>query len=392
MKEKISRGIFWVLSIGAIIGGLILSILFFLINRSMILQAIVIPIFGFVINPLILDKILKYVFKTEVKYFSVIVVVLIYGGVNLALVIAYTVFNIFNNEIINDNAAWQNFESILQIVVFFYYLVVLFVSKKTNKVAKYVTFGVIYLICVILSFASLPIHYTIVNILNLVNELDFLSYEVLINDILIPIREAILTYIIFDTIMGNENRKHDKIDIMDVKKIREDKVIKDNIMTKCQLHSRRNKKKKKYTPYNFDEKLEYKIYDNIGERYKKEFMGKKTKANEEYPDFDKYKEWRKYFKKKFLIGVSNKHDFKKFLNRRLRIYQRFREVFLSVALPIYIGIITTEIELFSNEYYPTSVLISAMVVGAISILVISIFFVHKYSTRICFFEDCIDLL
>lgn len=394
MKEKISRAIFWILSIAVILWGLILSALIFFINPSMILQFLVIPIFGIVINPIILNKIVKKVFKTEIKYFSVIEFSLKFFGASLAIIIAYAIFNFTYNANIDDNVAWQNFDSILKIVVFVLYLGILFVSKNANKVAKYITFGVIYFICVIFDFASMQVHYGIMYLLNIISssDLDFVAYEMLMNDVLIPIKEAILTYIIFDTIMGNENRKQDKIADMNIKDDREDKIKKDNIITKCQIHKRSQKKKTKYTPYNFDEKLEYKIYDNIGERYKSEFMGKKPIINEKIPDFDKYSEWKDYFKNKFSKGFSNKGDFKKYLKRRLRIYQRLREVFVSAALPIYIGIMTMEIELFSKEYYPTRVLISALVIGAIFILIISIFFVHKYRTRINFFKDCIDLI
>lgn len=349
MKEKISRGIFWILSIGVILWGLILTFFVFFINRSMILQTLAIPIFGFIINPIILDKIIKKLFKTEVKYFSVIEFSLKFIGASLALIIAYAIFNFTQNEDIDNKVAWIHFESILKIVVFVIYLGILFVSKNANKVAKYITFGVIYFICVIFSFASLQVHYMIMYLLNIVSssELDFATYEMLMNDVLIPIKEAILTYIIFDTIMSNENRKQDRIDDINIKKEREDKIIKDYAMTKFQLHSREHKRKK-YTPYRFDEKKEYKIYHNIGKRYRKEFTGEKSKVNEKYPDFDKYSEWEKYFTKKFLLNNYNTCDFLHYLNEKLRFYQIFRECLKSLVIPIYVAILTIILTIYST--------------------------------------------
>ena len=159
------------------------------------------------------------------------------------------------------------------------------------------------------------------NILNIVsiNELDIVSYEMLINDILIPIKEAILTYIIFDTIMGNENRKKDKFDNLPDKEIINRKSIKDNIITKFQLKSKRHKEKEKYTPYKFDEKKEYNIYSKIGKRYEREFKGKKNRENKDYPSFNKYIEWEMYFKNKFSKGASNDCNFKYYLNAKEKL-------------------------------------------------------------------------
>ena len=80
------------------------------------------------------------------------------------------------------------------------------------------------------------------------------------------------------------------------------------------------------------------------------------------------------------------------MNRKLRIYQRFREIYISVAIPIYIGIVTTEIELYPTEVYPIPLLVVALVVSAILIMIVSMFFIHKYNTRINFYKDCINII
>lgn len=252
----------------------------------------------------------------------------------------------------------------------------------------------IYLICVLLSFSSQSINYVIMNFLNAItsSNLDLEAFELFVNDILIPIREAILTYIIFDTIMGNENRKQDKIEDMNVKKDREKRIIKYNAMTKYQLYSRWHKKKRKYTPYNFDEKKEYKIYNNIGERYRKEFVGEKTKVNEKYPDFDKYLEWEKYFTVKFLNGDNNDCNFLHYLNRKLRIQKRCVELYKTVAVPIYIMMVSATISMYSSKNYPILSLNEMLIIGIIIILVSSLYSTHVYTAKKCFYEDCIKVI
>lgn len=386
MKEKISRAIFWVLSIGIILWGIILTFLTFFINRSMLLQALAIPICGMAINPAILDKIIKKIFKAEVHYFSVIEFSLKFIGVSFALIIAYVVFINTQDEKIDTNLSWLHFESLLKIVVFVIYLGILFVSKNANKVAKYIIFGLIYFVCVIFSFASLQIHYVIMYLLNIIssNDLDFIAYEMLMNDVLIPIKEAILTYIIFDTIMVNKNRKEDKIEAVN-------ETIKDDTTNKCQLNCTWYKKKK-YTPYNFDEKKEYRIYKNIENKYRKEIKGEKFKENKESFNFDNYLEWEKYFINKFSMSNNNACNFWHFLNRRLRMYNRCAELYKTVVAPIYIAIVSIIISIFSSKGYSTLLLTNALLVGIVIILIAVLYSVHVNTAKKYFYEDCMKIV
>lgn len=244
MIEKISRGIFWALSIGMILFGI--ANIFF-INRSMILQSLILLIIGIVLNPKILDKIIKKVFKTETPYSFI----LIYLGVILVFYSVYVLFIYINIENIDEEEGWKNFESILRIVMYIAYVGIIFLNKNGNKIAKYITFGVIYFICVILSFASLQVHYVIMNLLNIIfsSDLDFVAYEMLLNDVLTPIKEAILTYIIFDTIMGNEKGEKGKNeDLLDEISENNDKVKDNKIMQTFELEvfDGSNKEKIKY--------------------------------------------------------------------------------------------------------------------------------------------------
>lgn len=152
------------------------------------------------------------------------------------------------------------------------------------------------------------------------------------------------------------------------------------------------KKNKKYTPYNFDEKIEYKIYENIMERYNREFLGKKTKVHKEYPDFDKYTEWKTYFESKFLNGISNNCDFKHYLNDRLRIYQSLVDISKSVVTPICIAVITLVLTIYATSGFSFIALLSSLLVGIIIIMIYLMYLVWEHGKMVNFFEDCINII
>lgn len=56
MGQRIARGIFWFISVVIILLGIILSCLFFWVNKQMLLQTLLIILFGVVLNPIILDE------------------------------------------------------------------------------------------------------------------------------------------------------------------------------------------------------------------------------------------------------------------------------------------------------------------------------------------------
>ena len=117
-----------------------------------------------------------------------------------------------------STASVQNFESILKITVYITYIAVLFINQNADKKVKYIIFGIVYLFCVLLSFASQSINCIIVKFLNLFSDsdLDLEALELFVNNVLFPIREAILTYIIFDTIIGRKGKEKDNMRNIDI--------------------------------------------------------------------------------------------------------------------------------------------------------------------------------
>ncbi len=150
------------------------------------------------------------------------------------------------------------------------------------------------------------------------------------------------------------------------------------------------KKKKLYKPYGFDEKVEYKIYSQIGENYRKKFAGKKTN-NIDNITFDKYSEWEKYFKDKFFKGDYNAINFDHYLNRMHRRYIRNIELYKAIAIPIYVGEFQCLITIYQSN--ATLLILNAMLLLAIALTVFfSFYFIFKNSIRATFFEDCIKII
>lgn len=165
-----------------------------------------------------------------------------------------------------------------------------------------------------------------------------------------------------------------------------------NTSNGANIENVQNKTKNKYRPYNFDEKIEYKIYKNIGGRYRREFTGKKLKTNKKYPDFNTYLEWEMYFKNKFSKGARNDCNFKHYLNKELLMNQRFLEIAKSLAIPVYICEITALVTVYSaidklNEMSDYVVLIITIFTIIFGFNIIS-----HFDKKVIFLKDCINII
>ncbi len=225
MKEKISKGLFGVISIAAItLGG------YAFLFEQMISSGFILFIVGIIANPIFLDYIYQKWGVGSSDYFWGVRLLLTGFGAFFAPIFAMVVFFVTNKNIVDEKAALQNFEAILKMIVYITYMIVLFMYKSEDKFFKYIIFGLFYFFCVILSFASQSINEYIIKILNYIPEggLDLESYGLLINDLIMPIKEAILTYIIFDTIIENHYKKTDE-DIRKNKENKEEHVFADEV-------------------------------------------------------------------------------------------------------------------------------------------------------------------
>lgn len=202
MKEVISKCVFWAISIGAIFLGVYVILVEYKI-------AIGVFVLGVITNPLFEDCIQKKWGKETSDYFYGMRLLLTWCGIFVAFIIAMFAFVFIYKGVTNKEIALQNFEAILKIMVYIIYIIVLFMYKSENKFFRYIIFGVFYFVCVILSFSSQDISENIIKLLNHIpgSSLEKESYGLLINDFIMPIKEAILTYIIFDTVIMDYNKK-----------------------------------------------------------------------------------------------------------------------------------------------------------------------------------------
>lgn len=110
----------------------------------------------------------------------------------------------------------------LQISMYIIYLVFLFMIKNVDKNIKYKVFGIWYGVFIALSFMPETIIQDIIRIMNMLfqEKFDKAVYDLLFVGFIEPVKEAILTFIIFDTIIENvsnnsENRNNVRITTME---------------------------------------------------------------------------------------------------------------------------------------------------------------------------------
>ena len=91
--------------------------------------------------------------------------------------------------------------------------------------------------------------------------------------------------------------------------------------------------------YNFDYVYELAVYKNIGDTAKK----KKKICNVEIRSFLAYTEWRDYIVNTYIedggIIKSQLENFKRFLNKKLRLVRLEKEIYLNVSTPIMIALV-----------------------------------------------------
>lgn len=196
MRKRISRGIFWLLSVAMMLAGIILSVMSLCLNKQLLLQSLFVLATGILLNPIILDKLVKSIGVKTMDYSQSLEFSIIFLGALLAFGITAIIYLITSSQTADETASVQNFESILKITVYITYIAVLFINQNADKKVKYIIFGIVYLFCVLLSFASQSINCIIVKFLNLFSDsdLDLEALELFVNNVLFPIREAILTY------------------------------------------------------------------------------------------------------------------------------------------------------------------------------------------------------
>lgn len=154
-------------------------------------------------------------------------------------------------------------------------------------------------------------------------------------------------------------------------------------------------KKKLFAPYGFDEKNEYKIYRQIGEEYRKAILGKKIKKQiNNVHSFDTYLEWKEYFINKFSKSCSWNCNFYHYLNEKYRICQRKLELYVSVAVPIYVGEISCLITIYQSDEIELTICqqLFMLLVAIILTIVISFISIRRCSCKMHFLADCKSII
>lgn len=192
----------------------IISVVVFLLSVTELIHknyenGIILLIFTIVLNPVILDKILLKLGVGDNNYSYASTIVLFIGGFIFVYIISAIIFNKMNLS--EENYTTENFEAILKICVYIYYLAALFLCTNADKKSKYILFGCFYGICIILSFFSDWLDNMIIEMMNMIPDgnMSNETYNSIKEVCLTPIKESILTYIIFDTVMDkNDNNQY----------------------------------------------------------------------------------------------------------------------------------------------------------------------------------------
>lgn len=177
---------------------------------------------------------------------------------------------------------------------------------------------------------------------------------------------------------------------------------------------------RKYIPYDFDMKYQYRTYKNIGETHRIDFKAKKNflykiwrvarnlinKNEKKYMKFDTFSQWENYICEEFGKNkFSNQIDCICYLKRSKRSKETACNMLGAIVTPIYVVLLTMGITLVFNSdmagidannlnairaYIFYGYFCMAFILFFILLFLMSNFI--KYRRRINFFDDLIMIL
>lgn len=201
MKEIVSKIFMWIFT------GIILVFGIVAFRQKAYIVAIMLFFITVICSPHVQDKILK----GQNGYFQEIKMILTFLGVIFCLMVMQIYVNQMSAQGMGEADIFDKMEGYLKILVYLLYLGVIFLYKDESQFRNYIIFGIIYTVCVVVSYIPSGDKSMVVSILNKLThsqDLNVESYNILIDDILMPIKESFLTYIIFDTVMHKDNKKN----------------------------------------------------------------------------------------------------------------------------------------------------------------------------------------
>lgn len=237
------------------------------------------------------------------------------------------------NHGVSNQVILSRMIAICKSLVYVIYLAIIFLYNDTNKKRKYFIFGITYILCTLISYVPDTDYKVVINILNCIpntQKLDEESYVLIIDGILMPIKEAFLTFIIFDTVISEKYVKREKVG----ESKENSKIVKNKRIFKKKS---RRLDEEYYNFSTYEEKIIY--------RYLccKHIRRKELSKIPELHKFHKYHEWYDYIEKKYgNCSIDGLVEFWHFLNQKSRNVKPKYE-YWTLCIPVGLTLIVNEI-------------------------------------------------
>lgn len=326
MKDTIAKFFVWIF-----ISLIVLTAIYCFLKGKWI-NGVICLILAFIYSPSILDKIAKKL-ELKIDYFYIFRFILSILAVFLILFTLLIQEYIMTNHGVSNQVILSRMIAICKSLVYVIYLAIIFLYNDTNKKRKYFIFGITYILCTLISYVPDTDYKVVINILNCIpntQKLDEESYVLIIDGILMPIKEAFLTFIIFDTVISEKYVKREKVG----ESKENSKIVKNKRIFKKKS---RRLDEEYYNFSTYEEKIIY--------RYLccKHIRRKELSKIPELHKFHKYHEWYDYIEKKYgNCSIDGLVEFWHFLNQKSRNVKPKYE-YWTLCIPVGLTLIVNEI-------------------------------------------------
>lgn len=326
MKDTIAKFFVWIF-----ISLIVLTAIYCFLKGKWI-NGVICLILAFIYSPSILDKIAKKL-ELKIDYFYIFRFILSILAVFLILFTLLILEYIMTNHGMSNQVILSRMIAICKCLVYVIYLAIIFLYNDTNKKRKYFIFGITYILCTLISYVPDTDYKVVINILNCIpntQKLDEESYVLIIDGILMPIKEAFLTYIIFDTVISEKYVKRENVG----ESKENSKIVKNKRIFKKKS---RRLDEEYYNFSTYEEKLIY--------RYLccKHIRRKELSKIPELHKFHKYHEWYDYIEKKYgNCSIDGLVEFWHFLNQKSRNVKPKYE-YWTLCIPVGLTLVVNEI-------------------------------------------------
>lgn len=326
MKDTIAKFFVWIF-----ISLIVLTAIYCFLKGKWI-NGVICLILAFIYSPSILDKIAKKL-ELKIDYFYIFRFILSILAVILILFTLLILEYIMTNHGVSNQVILSRMIAICKSLVYVIYLAIIFLYNDTNKKRKYFIFGITYILCTLISYVPDTDYKVVINILNCIpntQKLDEESYVLIIDGILMPIKEAFLTFIIFDTVISEKYVKREKVG----ESKENSKIVKNKRIFKKKS---RRLDEEYYNFSTYEEKIIY--------RYLccKHIRRKELSKIPELHKFHKYHEWYDYIEKKYgNCSIDGLVEFWHFLNQKSRNVKPKYE-YWTLCIPVGLTLIVNEI-------------------------------------------------